>query len=1406
MSQFEIDVSQVSPLHFNEGAKQIEEQQTAVAAEGQVDQNVETKLDDQSQQKDAAYESGGRNDPEQPTSDDGTLDYLQTTPDEQRAEGVKKTGEEKTRLEATGDIAKGGVMDAAEGFWTLAGRIKDMFTGKADREGETYRPEGMFFDEENNIDYNPITQETSWGKMGRDLVAFGATSAVVGVGVAAVAAAAPAIGIGAGIAGLLSAVGLGVRATRLAAIVGKTSAFLGGTGMIVDAIDMKSADDNMSGTIAKTQFMKEAVNKFPFLVNPIATSDTDSIFTKTWKNVLEAGMMGGILGKTFGFLSSGRSADNAVKGKPTKPPREVTPANSAKEIVDEQWARNKAKADAEAKASAYADLRRDTATKYNNTTKRFFDKLSPEDQDKLLEAQYYKNPDKYAGWSPKGEEAEERAARKLVEMNKSQNDQVTEAGLVQVDIPGMGGYKNKGTITDAQQGNTLSGNRVIEVADQIHTKRNTYNGEYGSVDTLHALRPAAILRANLTEDISTKELEEISMQMLGKERYGSVIKEMEDLGKSPREIFPEAFQAAKELFEGRNTTDLSAEDFWKKFDEEVSFRIGGPNSREGWYYENVVAADIANGMLYSQMRDLALAGREAGAVLDPWDVDGPAQQILEQLEYGLFNVKKSRMMWSQIGRGFQTVEGAERGAKAAEKAMKKKLAAIRRETKNQVELMRQMALKSPSDELSNALLEAFSWSNDIANWEDVAEIFRKKLRGGTFRGKEFYSMALKEIQGTMIHSVLSGPKTAVRAIMGTATAAFLRPMSQVIGGMGTLDKTQVQEGLAALSGAVGAIPDSWKLFKRNLHAYWSGDLSTIKTRFAKVDEREEEWKAMGEWMMEYGSDADKAAYLMGNFARGLNDQSLLTYSTKIMGATDDAFGYIMARSRAKVKAMQDSLEVQNLGKTPEITPELMKEFEDRYMSEFIEPDTGRIKVGSDVALEYAAKEATLTRDLSGFSKGFADLFSKNPWTKPFFLFARTGINGIELTLSHMPVFKYMVTTERRILNATISQANAGDLAELGIKNAADLANAKAIQRGRTIIGGSIISLAAQKVMAGELTGNGSPDRGVRAAQRAGDWQPRSIKIFGKWVSYESFEPFSTVLAYVADTADSMELMGQSWVEDKFQKVAFALVGSGVSKTYLSGLTQIVDLLAGEPGQIEMMAANLVNNTVPFSSLRNEVGKVLNPYMKELNREFGDQVRNRNQITEYLAANPLPVKTDVLNGKPIRNWSLPVRLYNAFSPVPINPDYSPGRSLLFNSGFDSTPITMRPNGIDLSGERDLRADYQNALGQQGIEDKLNRLAENPRAIQDLKDMAEDRASNRFGKEPSDFWVNEQIGRIFNEASQAAWNEVRNSPAARRLVQQKDLLEQSRQLQRLGDRNSSNSRYDQLQELRKLSGVN
>ena len=49
--------------------------------------------------------------------------------------------------------------------------------------------------------------------------------------------------------------------------------------------------------------------------------------------------------------------------------------------------------------------------------------------------------------------------------------------------------------------------------------------------------------------------------------------------------------------------------------------------------------------------------------------------------------------------------------------------------------MRELALKAPSKDLSDAMLEMFSMSNDIRNWEDVTEIFRRRLKGGEYRGR-----------------------------------------------------------------------------------------------------------------------------------------------------------------------------------------------------------------------------------------------------------------------------------------------------------------------------------------------------------------------------------------------------------------------------------------------------------------------------------------------------------------------------------------------------------------------------------------------------------------------------------------------------------------------------------------------
>ena len=554
-------------------------------------------------------------------------------------------------------------------------------------------------------------------------------------------------------------------------------------------------------------------------------------------------------------------------------------------------------------------------------------------------------------------------------------------------------------------------------------------------------------------------------------------------------------------------------------------------------------------------------------------------------------------------------------------------------------------------------------------------------------------------------------------------------------------------------------------------------------------------------MIEYGDEVMKAAYLLGNMARGLNDNSFLTYSSKLMAATDETFGHIQARVRARQKALGEALQAQSdagTGVVPIIDKKVMRDYQDKFYADIVD-ENGLVKYGEDAALKFAQEEATLTRDLTGMAKSMENLFNSNPWLKPFMLFARTGVNGIELGLKHMPVMKRLVKDERVIMNATKEMADKGELASYGIANALDLENAKAIQAGRSVIGASIVSMASMFFLSDRLTGNGPMDVPTRRTWEAAGWKPRSIKLGDVWVSYDALEPFNSMLSYVADVGDNMELMGPEWAEDRLQRVAMVLAQGTVKKSYLSGLSQVAELFNGNFDQVGKVAANLMNNQIPMGGLRNELGKLFNPYMKELNGELMESLRNRNQMSELIAAEPLPIKYDILSGKPIKDHSFATRMFNMFSPVQLNLENSPGRTLLFNSNYDLNIAAYgNPDDISLKDNARVRSLYQQELGKQGLEEALNKLAKRKDVQESVRDMQNDRAAGRIGKDPRTYKVNELIANLFKDAQRRAWAKVSLDAEVQDLIAASKLTKASEELQ---NRNAgaSNTKFDQAQEL-------
>ena len=958
----------------------------------------------------------------------------------------------------------------------------------------------------------------------------------------------------------------------------------------------------------------------------------------------------------------------------------------------------------------------------------------------------------------------------LVEVQKAlgreQNvkNQIVEKAREQMASPEFGAYKN-GPLKSPWQAAPTSTGKAADVRTQLSRTRKEWGATEGSTDSLHT--PVQLERTGMSAEMAEQQVARVLEDFMSDARIQAEIKAAKQNGRSLAEVWEESADLAKRVFEGRNTSDLTPEEFWAEMGlSPTVIKEGSPDEIRIWDPENIAAADLVIGSLMKEIRDIGIAGRELYDIADLKDIDGPAKDMYDKIIAGLTQIKLSKMKTSGQLRSFG----------AGKTTLKDVHDAVNVQVGESIDGFR-LALKvagdNPDDSLFKAIWETVSMTNEIHNLTDFDAWIRKKLKGGDFNGTPKTGVLIKELQGMMIHSVLSGPKTSVRAVMGTGTATFLRPISQVIGATLTGDVATRKASLAALNSMREVIPEAWQLFKTKLNAYWSGDISTVKSRFSEYTKGDEQWAMFGDWIENSGRATlgDKAAFYMANMARTLNDNKFLTYSTKIMAATDDTFGYILARAKGKEKAMRAAMDAVDAGDVVDITPNLLKEYENRFLGQIMDRD-GNI---TDAATLYAKKEATLTTDLTGFSRGLNDVFEKAPWAKPFFLFARTGVNGIALTAKHTPGFNLLVKEYNDIARATAD--NLGDVSKYGITTADELANAKALQTGRLAIGGSVITMASMHFMNGGLTGNGPADRQQRKAWIDGGYKPRTITIGGVQVGYDSFEPFNLILSTIADIGDYSQLMGEEWTEDNLQKLALVVAQGITSKSYLAGMQQFVDLFGGSPGQAERIVGGLMNNIIPMSSARNELGKLFNPHMKELNTGIFESIRNRNLISEGLAINELPTKYDLLNGKPIKDWDFPTRMFNMFSPFSINLDQSIGRKLLFESKYDMRMSTLSsPDGLSLKDNSRLRSLFQKAIGEQNLEEQLNKLAVDPRIINSIKQMQGDLAAGRREMDPRTAYLhNQAIHQLFTDARRAAWATLLNDPEVLELIEEQRRLD-------------------------------
>ena len=660
-------------------------------------------------------------------------------------------------------------------------------------------------------------------------------------------------------------------------------------------------------------------------------------------------------------------------------------------------------------------------------------------------------------------------------------------------------------------------------------------------------------------------------------------------------------------------------------------------------------------------------------------------------------------------------------------------------------------LMESSPELTQTFLRAFAETNGEVH---TMEALRRYAADSVFNWRSVLgtrgarSEFVDGLFNTLYNSILSAPKTLSRAFSGTGLLTVMRPIQIAMGGALTGDQKMMAKGLhMAFDNMHGAIGEAWKLAASTHNSLINNKAGPYVNQIISPTERAH-WQSLGKIIEKDGNLGELAMYRLTSTIMDFNNNRFVRYPSNFMTTIDAFSKTLIGRQELKARAFEAAWN-EGGGK---VTKELLQKYESKFKDEIFN-NTGEVV---DLAASRAGQEVALQIPLTGKLGELESLLNRTPILRPFFLFMKTGANAISVVSKHTPILGRFNDDVRAILSA--SADNLDNVAKFGITNAAQLAEQKALIKGRIATGYMTVGAATGLYTTGRLTGNGPANREQRNAWiKSGKWRPRSIKLGNKWVNYDGLEPFASFLALVADIGDNASTLGEAGTEEMFRKAGYIIAMNLTNKSFLAGLQPLTDILAFDGARGQVWAANLTNNFIPWSGARNEIANVINPGLREVERDFMTTIANRNPFMR----GQLPVQFDPLNGEMIRDFDFPTRMWNSISPIQITGADNPTRKTLRESGYDlATTFATDSFGNRLNPEQ--RSKMMELMGKEGIEDKLTKLFADPDVKKEMEHYRKLRARGIKGKDLDDpqnlriedAYFFEEISRIFNRAKKNA----------------------------------------------------
>ena len=547
-----------------------------------------------------------------------------------------------------------------------------------------------------------------------------------------------------------------------------------------------------------------------------------------------------------------------------------------------------------------------------------------------------------------------------------------------------------------------------------------------------------------------------------------------------------------------------------------------------------------------------------------------------------------------------------------------------------------------------AINDIFAELRSDLNSSDTMDIIRAKDRFAklgialaTTKGDPVAQMGFWEALGhsgwnnfesVYINSMLSSPLSHARNIGGNAVAVAERSASRVLGNALTGNFTEAKRGLAAYDAFRSTMGEAFKIARES----FSSPYSRVSAG-AKISDRVASRRRELTNVVNNATDSNqKIAGQMALKAFDIFNSPWFSWPGKGLQAGDDFFKSILARTELRYQAALEADSIAD-GASAATRKQLRESTYQKLAYEKLSA-TGEIL---DHDLIKISEEATFQRELEGWSAGMATGLRAMPGGRIIVPFLKTGQNINRYAKELTPLMMLSKEYDQIMKNGTPDE--------------------KAIMNGRIALGSSVMGSAAFMAGADLITGVG-PSPGPERDLWLKDHEPMSIKVGGKWVSYQALPGLSLLISTTADITQMFQKMGAGDIDYVLSAAPFFFTNAISSQPMFAGILDMSEILDFQtnytPEKLGETIASIGNRLGGGEGLRRHMENAISQNMYDyknwavalLGKATGGILPSAYDYLTGTDTAKVP-RIDVLTGKPmVSKYSNPLNSINPFTVV------------------------------------------------------------------------------------------------------------------------------------------------------------